>query len=286
MNIRCSLDTSPETLRDQLKSAILQTSEEVLGITTKKNKDWFNENNQEIQKLPAKKRSSHKAHLTLLSCPVRKAAFHLICSILQCKLREIQLFRLEVSLKKTEVLLQPAPLEKYHPRHITISGTELKAVHQFTYQGCTITSDVKIDREVDYRLVMANSAFGRLYKRVWNNKHLKKGTKISVYWAVVLTTLLYDSESWITNHHHLWLLECFHQCCLRIILNIHSSNYVSNVEVLDQVEITSIKAMLLNSQLRWAGYVFRMGGHPPPKIALYGELSTDYHNKRGTKEMF
>ena len=35
-------DTSPETLWDQLKSAIL-------GFATKKNKDWFNENNQEIQ---------------------------------------------------------------------------------------------------------------------------------------------------------------------------------------------------------------------------------------------
>ena len=51
---------SPETLWDQLKRAILQISEEVLGFTTYKNKDWFDENNQEIQKLLAKKRSSTK----------------------------------------------------------------------------------------------------------------------------------------------------------------------------------------------------------------------------------
>ena len=38
-------DTSPETLWDQLKSAIRQKSEEVLGFTTKKDKDWFDENN-------------------------------------------------------------------------------------------------------------------------------------------------------------------------------------------------------------------------------------------------
>ena len=42
-------DPSLETLWDQLKSAILQTSEEVLGFTTKKNKDQFDENNQEIE---------------------------------------------------------------------------------------------------------------------------------------------------------------------------------------------------------------------------------------------
>ena len=89
-NSDCAEDTSPETLRDQLKSAILQTSEEVLGFSTKKNKDWFNENSQEIQELLVKKWSSHQAHLAQPSCPVKRAAFRLIYSILPCKLREIQ----------------------------------------------------------------------------------------------------------------------------------------------------------------------------------------------------
>ena len=62
-NSDCPKDTSIETLSDQLKSAILQTSEGVLGFTTK-NKNWFDENNQEIQELLAKKRSSHQAHLS------------------------------------------------------------------------------------------------------------------------------------------------------------------------------------------------------------------------------
>ena len=107
-----------------------------------------------------------------------------------CFAEAAQLFGLEVSLKKTEVLHQPAPLEEYCSPHITTGGTELKAVHQFTYLGCAITSDAKIKKEVN-RLAKANSAFGRLYKRVWNNKHLKKGTKISVYRAI----MLYGSES-------------------------------------------------------------------------------------------
>ena len=109
-----------------------------------------------------------------------------------------QLFGLEVSLKKTEVLYQPAPREEYHPPHITISETELKSVQQFSYQGYTISSDARIDKEVDNRLAKASSAFDRLYKRVWNNKNMKTQTKISVYWTVVLTTLLYGSEAWVS----------------------------------------------------------------------------------------
>ena len=96
-----------------------------------------------------------------------------------CFAEAAQLFGLKVRLKKTEVLHQPPPLEEYRPPHITIGGTKLKAVHHFTYLGCTITSNAKINREVDNRLAKANSTFGKLCKRVWNNKHLKK---ISVYW--------------------------------------------------------------------------------------------------------
>ena len=158
---------------------------------------------------------------------------------------------------------QPALLEEYRSPHITIGGIELKAVHQITYLGCTITLDAKIDRERDNRLAKANSAFSRLYERVWNSKHLKKGTKISVYWAVIVITLLYGSESYIIYRQHLQLLECFHQRCLFTILNIHWSNYVSNVEVFNQAEITSIEAMLVKSQLCWAGHVSRMGRPSP-----------------------
>ena len=79
-----------------------------------------------------------------------------------CFTEVAQLLGLGVSLKKTEVLHQPAPLEECRPLHITISRTEMKAVNQFTYLGCIITSVAKIDREVDSRLTKANFTFGRL----------------------------------------------------------------------------------------------------------------------------
>ena len=90
---------------------------------------------------------------------------------------------------------------------------------------------------------------------------MKKVTKISIYRAVVLPTLLYSSETWVAYSHHLRFLERFHQRCLRSILNIHWSDYVTNVEVLQQAGITSIKAMLLKTPLRWAGHVSRMEAH-------------------------
>ncbi|GFO47334.1 hypothetical protein PoB_007383900 [Plakobranchus ocellatus] len=195
-----------------------------------------------------------------------------------------RLFGLEISLKKTEVLHQPAPQEAYHPPHILINSSELKSTPQFTYLGCTISSDARLDKEIDNRLARANSSFGRLYKRVWNNKSLKIKTRIQVYKAVVLTTLLYGSETWVTYSSHIRLLERLHQRCLRTILQIHWNDLVTNVEVLEQTEIPSIEALIAKSQLRWAGHVFRMKDHRLPKIALYGEIRSG-HRYRGAPRL-
>uniref|UniRef100_A0A0L8GDT3 Uncharacterized protein n=1 Tax=Octopus bimaculoides TaxID=37653 RepID=A0A0L8GDT3_OCTBM len=78
-----STDSSPETLSEQLKIAVLHTFAEVLGFTSKENKSWFDENYEKIQ-------SMHQINLALPSCPEKKVAFHRVCSNFQCKLREIQ----------------------------------------------------------------------------------------------------------------------------------------------------------------------------------------------------
>ena len=206
--------------------------------------------------------------------------------ITTCFAESAQLFGLEVSLKKTEVLHQPAPKEAYHAPNITIGETVLKPVQQFTYLGCTISSNARIDAEIDNRLAKANRAFGRLYKRVWENKHLKSSTKVSVYRAVVLTTLLYGAETWVTYRNHLKVLERFHQRCLRTILHIHWSDYITNISVLERADITSIEAMVMKIRLRWAGHVSRMGKDRLPKIAMYGELSSGYRNRGAPKKRY
>ncbi|XP_029648839.1 craniofacial development protein 2-like [Octopus sinensis] len=71
----CIDDTTPDTLWENLKSAILKTSMEVLGHTKNKNKDWFDENDKEIQELLARKRAAHQAHLAQPGCPVKKTTF-------------------------------------------------------------------------------------------------------------------------------------------------------------------------------------------------------------------
>ena len=75
---------------------------------------------------------------------------------------------------------------------------------------------------------------------------------------------------WITYRRHMHFIECYryHQRCQRAILNIHWSDFVTNIEVLEMAKVTSIEAMLIKTQLRWAGHVSRMEDHRLPKIVL------------------
>ena len=142
------------------------------------------------------------------------------------------------------VLHQPASLQKYPPPAIMFGHTELKSV-QLNYLGSMISHDGRTNKEVDNRLAKASSTFGRLYKYVWNNRSLNRVSNVKVYKAVELTTLLYGAKLRVTYHHHLQLLKDFHLHCQCTIRKICLSDFATNTQVLDIVEVTIIEARLL-----------------------------------------
>ena len=139
-------------------------------------------------------------------------------------------FGLTISTKKTEVLHQPAPGKPYVEPNITINGQRLNVVAKFTYLGSTLSRNVVIDDEVNARLAKASAAFGRLYKNVWNRRGITTVTKIKVYRAIVLTTLLYGCETWTVYRRHARKLNHFHTTCLRKLLGIKLQDRIPNTE--------------------------------------------------------
>ena len=99
-------------------------------------------------------------------------------------------FGFTISTKKRDVMHQPAPRKMYHEPHIIVNDEPLKATDSFTYLGNTFSREANIDVEVNIRLSKANSAFGRLRKKVWDRLGISQGTKLKVYMVVVPTVLL------------------------------------------------------------------------------------------------
>ena len=127
-------------------------------------------------------------------------------------------YDLTISTKKTEVVHQPAPGKPYNEPTITVNGQKLKVVDEFTYLGSTLSRAVYIDDEVTARIAKASVAFGRLRANVWERNGTKLDTKLKVYKALVLPTLLYACETWTVYQRHAKRLIRCHLSCLRKLI--------------------------------------------------------------------
>ena len=181
-------------------------------------------------------------------------------------------FGLTISIKKTEVMFQPAPGEPYIEPVITINGQKLEVTKKFPYLGSVMSDSATIDDEINLRVSRASSSFGRLREKVWKRRGLSFETKLQVYRAVVLPSLLYGSESWTVYSRHLQKLQSFHMRCLRQILHVKWQDHIPDTEVLQMSNSRSIGSMLMESQLRWSGHIARMPDYRLPKRVFFGEL--------------
>ena len=69
-------------------------------------------------------------------------------------------------------------------------------VDDFKYLGSMIKGDGSLNKEISARTCEASQALGRLKTRVLNQHSTRQSTKLKVYRAVVLTSLLNGCETW------------------------------------------------------------------------------------------
>ena len=77
---------------------------------------------------------------------------------------------------------QPAPGKPYNEPPITVNGHKLKVVDN--YKFCR---EVHVDDDVTARIAKASVSFGN----IWERNGIKLDTRLKVYKALVLPTLLY-----------------------------------------------------------------------------------------------
>jgi hypothetical protein len=195
-------------------------------------------------------------------------------------------FGLTINVLKTEVMYQPAPGKTHYHPCITVNGNILQSVDNFTYLGSTLSTTANIDMEVNSRISKASSMFGRLRKNVWERSGLNLITKLKVYRAAVITTLLYACETWTVYSRHARQLNHFHMSCLRRIMKIKWQDKVPDTEILERANMQSMYTLLQKAQLRWSGHVSRMSDQRLPKRLLYGEIQDEKRSACGPKKRF
>ena len=155
-------------------------------------------------------------------------------------------FGLIISQKKTQVMGQDTGT----PPDIRLSDQALEVAHDFVYLGSSISDSLSLDTELDRRIGKAATTVSRLNKRVWTNVKLSEHTRVQVYKACVVSTLLYGSEAWTMRAKQEHKLNAFHTRCLRRILGITWQDKVTNTSVLDRAMVSSMHSLLKQRRLR------------------------------------
>ena len=187
-----------------------------------------------------------------------------------------------INTTKTEILSTSSP----DATTISINGNQHKNAENFTCLGSNISFSGDLTNEIQRRINLASSAFGILSKRVLGNQNFTIHTKIVVYIAVVISTILYGCETWVPYRRHIRLLESFHIRRLQLILGLRWWHKVTHSEIRSRAGIPTIESMLLHRQLRWLGHVMRMPHSRLPHSVLYGQLRLGCTSVGGQKKRF
>ena len=131
-----------------------------------------------------------------------------------------------------------------------------------------------LDTEINKRIGKASATMAKLTQRVWwKNSILTQNTKVRVYQACILCTLLYGSETCTTHMPQECLLNTFHIRCLRRILDIKWQDHIPNNDILTRAGVSSMYSLL--SRVR------RMEDGRIPKHVLYGQLASGRSRRVG-----
>ena len=119
---------------------------------------------------------------------------------------------------------------------------------------------------------------------MFGNRNLTIHTKIAVYYAVVISTILYGCEAWVPYRRHIRLLESFHIRRLQLIHGFRWWHKVSHSEIRSKAGVPSIETMLLHRQLSWLGHVIRMPHSRLTHRVLYCQLRLGHRSVGGEKK--
>ena len=137
---------------------------------------------------------------------------------------------------------------------------------------CLQRGDLK---EISVKLAEGRQRFAS-FQKLWKSKQLSIPLKCKLYRALVLSVVLYSSETWTMNKSTQRKLESFHTSCLQRILCFSYLERVTNEEVLARSRMSTLSSMIMIKRLKWVGHVLRMNDNRLALRAITWEPTEKY----------
>ena len=114
--------------------------------------------------------------------------------------------------------------------------------------------------------------------QVWKAKKLKLRTKLRLYTSLVVSVLLYASDTWTMTKADLSRLQSFHMSNQRKILGVHWYDRVKNTEIQRRTNLPHIGSLIQRRRYSLFGHVVRMQPDAPAHSIM--KLASDITIKR------
>ena len=175
-------------------------------------------------------------------------------------------FGMKISVGKTKVMKISKKEGKINCK---IGEDVIEQVSSFSYLGCIISEDGKLDKEFDSRIAKANAVSSQLRNTLFSKKEVSTKTKLSIHRAIFRPIITYGSESWVDTNSSIQKLEVADMRVLRMVSGIRRwdqwQDNISNDDIRGKLGVNDIDETARQSRLRWWGHVQRMGEDRLPK---------------------
>jgi len=127
-----------------------------------------------------------------------------------------------------------------------------------------------VDGDINRRIGLARTVF-QMLKKVWSSTDISKTTKLKVFETMVLSVLMYNSETWTLKQTQENRLRVFEMSCLRRIAGVTRKDGIRNKEVCDRVDLLQdVANRIQQRRMQYFGHVQRMDHTRYPKLAPHG----------------
>ena len=158
-------------------------------------------------------------------------------------------------------------------------GVESENVEAFKYLGSFVSLQHGDLKEISVKLAEGRQRYAS-FQKLWKCKQLSIPLKCKLYRALVLSAVLYSSETWTMIKSTQRKLESFHTSCLRRILCLSYMERVTNEEVLARSarsRMSTLSAVIMIKRLKWFGHVLRLNDDRLALRSFTWEQTEKYH---------
>ena len=155
---------------------------------------------------------------------------------------------------------------------VTIDGEKIEEVQSLKYLGSSISADGSSEEDIEQRIGAATRVVGAMRKEVLERRELKKETKLRVFNAMVVPTLLYGYETWTVQKRHESRLQACEMMCLRRIEGVSRLDRMRNEDIRQSLGKVAVVDMMKDRQMRWKEKLVRMDGSRLVKQVYEGDV--------------